>query len=112
MGRRDDQVQVFHCDGAQKHRIAQYQGAGEASPILKAYLDGTDVGDNVRPLVSSRHFAFFNFGKLQLNGDVFGNADGHGAGVDQGGNRQGAELRLLRVRELNRRRDHAFNDPS
>lgn len=92
--RRDDQVHVFHGDGAEEDLIAHDQRAGEAHAVLEANLDRADIGHEPSGAVGDGHFLLVRLFEAELDGDVLRNAQVNRAGIREGLDHHGFLVRI------------------
>ena len=93
------QVHVFQWNGAHQHGVSQHERAGETRPVLEPYLKRADIRDEMGFSVRGRDLASFDSGQFELQGDVLGNAQRHGTGIDEGARLQCSDGWIPRVRE-------------
>jgi len=71
------EIHVFHGDGAEQYLVAQYQRADKARAVLEAQDQRSDVGVTLPRSVGERHLAVLMRIQLELQADMFGDAEEH-----------------------------------
>jgi hypothetical protein len=84
LGRNDNQIHIFHGNGAEQDLISQHNSADVAFPVLKLNVNRTHVRAKLFPSIRHGHFLLRTFVQLQLIGHVLGNAQKQGSAVGKG----------------------------
>jgi hypothetical protein len=81
--RDDDEVHVLHRDRAEQHLVAQDHRADKTHAVVELDLHRADIGTEVGFTVGGSHFLLVLLLKLELRGNVRGQAEKNRARVGQ-----------------------------